>query len=51
MARLLSLAPGSRPVSTLVTQFRATTLGDAYLPYAARSDRELDEINTFPGQP
>lgn len=42
---------GSRPVSAVVTQFRIAALGDSYLPYAAREDRELDEINTFTGQP
>jgi cysteinyl-tRNA synthetase len=42
---------GSRPVGAVVTQFRTSALGDGYFPYAARTDRELDEINTFPGQP
>jgi len=42
---------GSRPVGAVVSQFRTAALGDGYLPYAAREDRELDEINTFTGQP
>jgi cysteinyl-tRNA synthetase len=42
---------GSRPVPEVVTQFQTSALGDGYLPYAARTDRELDEINTLPGQP
>ena len=42
---------GSRPVGAVVTAFRTSALADGYLPYAARTDRELDEINTFPGQP
>jgi cysteinyl-tRNA synthetase len=42
---------GARPVGAVVAQFRAAALGDGYLPYAARVDRELDEINTFTGQP
>ena len=42
---------GSRPVDDVVTQFRDSAQVDGYLPYAARTDRELDEINTFTGQP
>jgi cysteinyl-tRNA synthetase len=42
---------GSRPVDSVVTQFRTLALGDGYLPYAAQTNRELDEINTFTGQP
>lgn len=42
---------GSRPVDSVVTQFRDFAVADGYWPYAARTDRELDEINTFTGQP
>ena len=33
------------------TDFLDKATADGYLPYAARTDRELDEINSFPGQP
>lgn len=44
---------GSRPVTSasLATVFRTIAKADGYLPYAAREDRELDEINWFNGQP
>jgi cysteinyl-tRNA synthetase len=42
---------GTRPPETIVGEFRNKALADGYLPYAARTDRELDEINTFSGQP
>jgi len=42
---------GSRPVGSTVTDFLDKAATDGYLPYAARTDRELDEINSFPGQP
>ncbi len=42
---------GSRPPEAIVSEFRNRALADGYLPYAARRDRALDEINTFPGQP
>jgi cysteinyl-tRNA synthetase len=42
---------GSRPPASIVTDFRAKAVAVGFVPYAARSDRELDEINTFAGQP
>jgi cysteinyl-tRNA synthetase len=42
---------GIRPPEPVVGDFRSKALADGYIPYAARRDRELDEINTFTGQP
>jgi cysteinyl-tRNA synthetase len=42
---------GIRPPQGIVDDFRNKALADGYLPYAARTDRELDEIDTFSGQP
>ena len=44
---------GIRPPEAIVGDFRgkAEAVDDLYIPYAARTDRKLDEINTFPGQP
>ena len=42
---------GTRPAASIVTDFRAKAIADGFVPYAARSDLELDEINTFAGQP
>jgi cysteinyl-tRNA synthetase len=42
---------GTRPLpAAIVADFRARATGDGFVPYAARSDLELDEINTFSGQ-
>jgi cysteinyl-tRNA synthetase len=42
---------GFRPVAAMVSDFRHRAGADGYLPYAASKDRELDHINSFPGQP
>jgi cysteinyl-tRNA synthetase len=42
---------GSRPPEVIVGNFRSKAATDGYIPYAARTNRELDEINTFSGQP
>jgi cysteinyl-tRNA synthetase len=42
---------GIRPPAEIVGSFQRKALSDGYIPYAARTDRELDEINTFLGQP
>ena len=42
---------GTRPPASIVTDFRAKAVADGFVPYAARTDLELDEINTFAGQP
>lgn len=42
---------GIRPLEDIVGDFRSKAFADGYIPYAARTDRELDEINTFSGQP
>jgi cysteinyl-tRNA synthetase len=41
---------GIRPPEAVVGDFRNKARDDDYIPYAARTDRELDEINTFAGQ-
>jgi uncharacterized protein (TIGR01370 family) len=42
---------GSRPVRGIVSDFLRRARADGYFPYAARTDRALDRINTFAGQP
>jgi cysteinyl-tRNA synthetase len=42
---------GSRPVRGVVGDFLKRARADGYVPYAARTDRSLDRINTFFGQP
>ena len=42
---------GSAGNRELIDTFRSAAEADGYVPYAARVDRELDAINTFPGQP
>ena len=42
---------GSRPVENIVATFLTKAKNDGFFPYAARNDRELDEINYFSGQP
>lgn len=42
---------GSRPVRGIVGEFLRRARSDGFFPYAARTDRALDRINIFPGQP
>lgn len=43
---------GIRPEpEAIVGDFLTKANADGYIPYAARADRELDEINVFSGQP
>ena len=42
---------GSRPVRAIVGEFLRRARSDGFFPYAARTDRALDCINVFPGQP
>lgn len=42
---------GIRPPETIVVDFQSKARAVDYIPYAARTDRELDEINIFDGQP
>jgi cysteinyl-tRNA synthetase len=43
---------GIRPTpEAIVADFLNKASADGYIPYAARADRELDEINVFAGQP
>jgi cysteinyl-tRNA synthetase len=43
---------GIRPSpEAVVGDFQSKARADDYIPYAARTDRELDEINIFDGQP
>jgi cysteinyl-tRNA synthetase len=43
---------GIRPIpEPIVADFLTKASTDGYIPYAARADRELDEINVFDGQP
>ena len=43
---------GIRPEpEAIVGDFLTKANADGYIPYAARADRELDEINVFAGQP
>jgi cysteinyl-tRNA synthetase len=42
---------GIRPPEAIVVDFQTKAGADDYIPYAARTDRELDEINMLDGQP
>ena len=42
---------GKRPVDEIIGSFRSRAIQDGFIPYAARTDRALDSVNTFPGQP
>jgi len=43
---------GIRPTpEAIVSDFLAKAGADGHIPYAARADRELDQINVFAGQP
>ena len=42
---------GTRPVAPIVADFRGLAIADGYIPYVARTDRELRLINSIPGQP
>ncbi len=42
---------GKRPVTALVHAFQERALASGFIPYAARADQELNEMNSFEGQP